>query len=206
MSTVFLDRDGVINANRSDYVKSWDEFHFLPGARRAIAHLTRAGHRVFIVTNQACIGKGLVSPAAIEEIHVRMLREIARFGGRVEAVLCCPHRADTGCECRKPAPGLLLRAMRDYGADLSRAVLVGDSLTDMHTAASLNIPSILTRSGLGRLAIRQAGGERTLPYPIASDLSHAVRLILSGEMVRVQRNPPARVVISEKLPSVLSHT
>src|SRR5690348_1812229 len=106
MQTIFLDRDGVINRNRArgDYVKSWEEFQFLPGALGAIARLTQAGFRLLVVTNQACVGKGIVPWATLQEIHARMMQEIARAGGRIDAVLCCPHAAQAGCDCRKPAP------------------------------------------------------------------------------------------------------
>src|SRR6266702_7328240 len=154
MQTIFLDRDGVINRNRpqGDYVKSWKEFQFLPGARGAIARLTKAGFRLLVVTNQACIGKGIVSCATVQEIHVRMIQEIAQAGGRIEAVLCCPHLADAGCGCRKPAPGLLQRAFEEYRVDSRQAILVGDSAKDVQTAAAVGMPAIMVLSGLGRAA------------------------------------------------------
>src|SRR5437763_917981 len=109
MQTVFLDRDGVINRNRpqGDYVKSWEEFQFLTGALGAISRLTKAGFRLLVITNQACVGKGIVSWDTVQQIHELMVQEIARAGGRIEAVLCCPHLAAAGCGCRKPAAGLL---------------------------------------------------------------------------------------------------
>lgn len=181
MGTVFLDRDGVINRNRpGDYVKSWDEFQFLPGARQAIARLTTAGYRLIVVTNQACVGKEIVSWAAMQEIHARMLEEIARAGGWIEAVLCCPHLANAGCGCRKPAPGLLTRAHEEYGIDLTRAVLVGDSVTDVQAAAAVDMPAIMVLSGHGRMADLES---RSLSCRPALDLGHAAQLILDGEMV-----------------------
>lgn len=180
MGTVFLDRDGVINRMRpGDYVKRWDEFEFLPGARRAIARLTAAGYRLIVVTNQACVGKEIVSWATVQEIHARMIEEIARAGGWIEAVLCCPHRADAGCGCRKPAPGLLTRAREEYGVDLTRAVLVGDSVTDVQTAAAVDVPAIMVLSGHGRMADLESV---SVPCRPALDLGHAARLILDGEL------------------------
>ncbi len=179
--TVFLDRDGVINRHRpGDYVKSWDEFQFLPGARRAIARLTTAGFRLFVVTNQACVGKEIVSWAAMQDIHARMTREVARAGGRIEAVLCCPHLADAGCGCRKPAPGLLTRAREEYGVDLTRAILVGDSVKDVQAAAAVEMPAIMVFCGAGRAA-DLASISPSLPCRSALDLSHAAQLILEGE-------------------------
>src|SRR5579859_3809461 len=106
MSTVFLDRDGVINYNRADHVKSWSEFEFLPGSLQALASLRKANYRVFVVTNQAVINRGIVDQAVVEHIHMQMLEHISRAGGRIEAVLYCPHRPEENCFCRKPLPGL----------------------------------------------------------------------------------------------------
>lgn len=190
MFTVFLDRDGVINRNRADYVKDWSEFHFLPGARRAIAHLTQAGYRIFIITNQACVGKGLLSPSALEAMHRRMQREIKGAGGHIEAVLYCPHRSDEGCGCRKPAPGLLLRARDEYGVDLRQAVMVGDSLTDMAAATAAGAPGILVFSGLGLRAALHA--PRSLDWQPALNLAHAVAIIRRRAPVAY---PPALPVL-----------
>ncbi len=182
MQTIFLDRDGVINRNRprGDYVKSWEEFQFLPGARGAIARLTKAGFRLLVVTNQACVGKGIVSWATVQEIHARMMQEVARAGGHIEAVLCCPHLADAGCDCRKPAPGLLRRAHEEYRVDLRQAILVGDSVKDVQTAAAVEMPAIMVLSGLGRIADL---GSVPLPCRLALDLAHAAQLILNGEVL-----------------------
>src|SRR5579883_747556 len=182
MKSIFLDRDGVINRNRprGEYVKVWEEFEFLPGACHAIAQLTKAGFRLLVITNQACIGKGIVSWEAVEEIHARMIQEIARAGGEIEAVLSCPHLASAGCDCRKPAPGLLRRAEREYGEDLKQAVLVGDSVTDIQAAAAVGMPAIMVFSGLGQLADLRSV---SLPCEVALDLAHAAQLILNSEIL-----------------------
>jgi D-glycero-D-manno-heptose 1,7-bisphosphate phosphatase len=177
MFTVFLDRDGVINRNRADYVKEWSEFHFLPGARRAIAQLTQAGCRIFVITNQACVGKGLLARSALDEMHQRMLREIEGAGGRIEAVLYCPHRSDEGCRCRKPAPGLLFRAQDEYGVDLRHSIVVGDSLTDMGAAAAASVPGILVFSGLGWRAALHAPQSTPVGWQPALNLAHAAAII-----------------------------
>lgn len=190
MQTIFLDRDGVINRVRplGDYVKSWEEFHFLPGACSAIAQLTRAHFRLIVVTNQACVGKGIVSWAMEQEIHARMVQEIARAGGNIEAVLCCPHREDARCGCRKPAPGLLQRARHEYGIDLNQAIMVGDSPTDVQTAAAVGIPAIMVLCGHGQVADIK---NLSLSCQLALDLADAARLILNGEFLAVHQ--PARV-------------
>ena len=182
MFTVFLDRDGVINRNRAHYVTQWSEFQFLPGARHAVARLTQAGCRIFVVTNQACVGKGLLTCSALDALHRRMRSEIERAGGRIEAVLYCPHRSDEGCLCRKPAAGMLLRARDEYGADLREAVFVGDSLTDMGAAAAAGVPGILVFSGLGWRAALHAP-EGSPGWQPALNLAHAAAIIRRRALV-----------------------
>lgn len=180
VSTVFLDRDGVINHNRADYVKNWSEFRFLPGARSAIARLSQAGYRVIVITNQACVGKGLTSPAEMDELHRRMTHAVGLAGGRIDAVLCCPHRSGDGCDCRKPAPGLILRARDLYRVDLSQAVFVGDSANDVHAAATAGIPAVLVLSGLGWRTALSLTAEGSANCQLALNLSHAARIILES--------------------------
>src|SRR5947209_4610803 len=182
MQTIFLDRDGVINRNRErgDYVKSWEEFQFLPGALDAIARLTKAGFRLLVITNQACIGKGIVSGATVQEIHARMVQEIVQAGGQIEAVLCCPHPVDVGCDCRKPAPGLLRRAREERQVDLKQAILVGDSVKDVQTAAAVGMPAIMVLSGLGQISDLRS---EPLPCRLALDLADAAQLILSSKVL-----------------------
>lgn len=181
MQTIFLDRDGVINRNSipGDYVKTWDEFQFLPGALTAIALLTKAGFRLLVITNQACVSKGIVSWATVRDIHARMMQEVDRAGGHLEAVLCCPHIEGSGCGCRKPAPGLIRRAEAEYRVDLERAILVGDSVRDVQTGAAVGVPTIMVLSGIGRVADLVS---EPRPCRVADDLAHAAQLILGGEV------------------------
>ena len=137
MSTIFLDRDGVINENREDYVKSWSEFPFLPGSREAIAKLTKAGHRIVVCTNQAGIARGSVSMKTVDEINFRMMTSISEVGGRIEKVYYCPHGKNEDCACRKPRPGMLLRARDELDLDMLDAVFIGDSITDHWGRGSL---------------------------------------------------------------------
>jgi histidinol-phosphate phosphatase family protein len=188
MQTIFLDRDGVINRNRpqGDYVKSWKEFQFLPGARDAIVRLTQAGFRLLVITNQACVGKGIVSWDTVQQIHGLMMHEIALAGGRIEAVLCCPHLPDEGCHCRKPTPGLLKHAEEEYKVNLRQAILVGDSVKDAQTAAAVGMPAIMVLSGLGRKSDFES-----VPFTcrLALDLAHATQLILNGEILSFHEPP-----------------
>jgi histidinol-phosphate phosphatase family protein len=141
--TVLLDRDGVINRMRTDYVKSWDEFELLPSALDAIACLGRGGRDVVVLTNQSAIGQQLVSRETVDEIHSRLAALVADHGGRIRAFLVCPHTRDDGCVCRKPAPGLLWRARDELGVALDSAVMVGDQVSDVMAAWAAGCESIL---------------------------------------------------------------
>lgn len=181
MSTIFLDRDGVINENRADYVKSWQEFQFLAGSREAIAALTQAGHRVIVVTNQAGVARGLISVETVEDIHHRMLSEVAKAGGAIEKVYYCPHAKDENCGCRKPRPGMLLRARNELGIDLDDAIFVGDSMTDVRAALAAGTHAMLVLTGLGVEQLRSHGHEVEGAFHISMNLNHAVESILQGK-------------------------
>ncbi|HLX59141.1 MAG TPA: D-glycero-beta-D-manno-heptose 1,7-bisphosphate 7-phosphatase [Ktedonobacteraceae bacterium] len=178
MSAIFIDRDGVINENRSDYVKSWNEFHFLPGSREAIASLTKAGHRVVICTNQAAVAKGIISIDTVEDIHRRMMAEIEEAGGAVEKVYYCPHGKDADCDCRKPRPGMLLQASRELDLDLSDAIFIGDSITDVQAGMAAGVRTLLVLTGLGMEHFRIHYQEIEQPFHVALNLMHAVDVIL----------------------------
>lgn len=173
---VLLDRDGVINENRADYVKSREEFAFLPGALDALRLLAQHEARVVVVSNQSAVGRGIISAAALESINLHMREQVEGAGGRIDAVLCCPHAPDEGCDCRKPRPGLLLEAMRLLpGHDYCYAI--GDSLGDLLAARAAGVPFIMVLTGKGREALshRSCAGA---PSWIAADLTAAVRGML----------------------------
>ena len=148
MSTVFLDRDGVINEDSADFIKSWDEFKFLPSALEAIALLAKNGYRVVIVSNQSGLGRGLFTQAALDEIHRKMTAAIVAAGGRVDGLYYCPHTPEAACDCRKPKPGLFFEAARELGIELSTAWSIGDSYRDVEAANAAGIRSILLHRDL----------------------------------------------------------
>ena len=152
MKTIFLDRDGVINRNppNKGYVRKWAEFTFIPNARKAIRELTESGYRVIVVTNQAGIGRGLYSEQSLADIHSRMVAEISKTGGTIDAVYYCPHHPDAGCECRKPKPGMLIRAAREHNIELSNAYLIGDVPTDIEAGQRAGVTTFLVLTGLGQ--------------------------------------------------------
>jgi D-glycero-D-manno-heptose 1,7-bisphosphate phosphatase len=169
-SAIFLDRDGVINRERHDYVRSWSQFAFLPGALPALAALNRAGATVVVVTNQSVVGRGLISEGQLAGIHDRMRDQVCAAGGRIDAIYACVHAPDAGCECRKPRAALLTRAASELGIDLGESVMVGDTLTDVQAARAAGCWPILirrTRDGLP--------GDVT----VAADLAQAVERALS---------------------------
>jgi histidinol-phosphate phosphatase family protein len=180
VSTIFIDRDGVINVNRSDYVKSWDEFHFLPGSREAIVKLSRAGHRIVVCTNQAAVAKRIISVETVEDIHRRMVAEIADMGGVIEKVYYCPHAREENCDCRKPQPGMLLRARDELGLNMCDAVFVGDSMSDVRAGLAAGVHAILVLSGLGLEQFRTHHQDAESPFRISMNLEHAVKIILKG--------------------------
>ncbi|HEX8968280.1 MAG TPA: HAD family hydrolase, partial [Chloroflexota bacterium] len=140
---VFCDRDGVLNRRRPNHVKSVEEFEFLPGVLLAMRELARLEVPVVVVTNQSVIGRGLASEAEVERIHARMRQAVLEAGGPKLHVYVCPHAPQESCECRKPRPGLLLRAAAQLDIDLTRSVFVGDSSTDVCAALSAGCRPIL---------------------------------------------------------------
>lgn len=147
---VVLDRDGTINEDRDDYVKSADEWQPLPGALEAIARLNHAGWHAVVATNQSGIGRGLFEMATLNAMHVKMNRLLQQVGGRIDAVFFCPHVDADGCDCRKPRPGLLLQIGERYGVDLATVPVVGDSLRDLQAAAAAGCPAHLVATGKQR--------------------------------------------------------
>jgi D-glycero-D-manno-heptose 1,7-bisphosphate phosphatase len=144
-AAVFLDRDGVINRRiADDYVRRWEQFEFLPGAVAAIARLAPAVARLVVVTNQAGVGKGLLSSVELDRIHARMTAAVTAAGGRIDAVYACPHPPADRCRCRKPAPGLGERALDSFpDIDPARSVMVGDGLSDVEFGRALGLRTVL---------------------------------------------------------------
>lgn len=183
MRAIFLDRDGVICKNRSDHVKSWAEFEFLPGVKESLAALSRLGLPLIIVTNQAAIGRELMTIELLEDIHQRMTAEVAVHGGRIDRIMYCPHRPEDGCDCRKPNPGMLVQAAAEMDLDLTRSYLVGDAATDIQAGQQVGCHTILVLTGRGieQLipTLHFTGGHL---LTIAHDLREATDYILRTEL------------------------
>jgi D-glycero-D-manno-heptose 1,7-bisphosphate phosphatase len=147
MKLVILDRDGTINADRDDFVKSADEWVPLPGALEAISRLNHAGWHTVIATNQSGLARGFFDMAALNAIHLAMNQALAQVGGRIDAVFFCPHGASQGCQCRKPLPGLFHLIAERYGVQMKDVPVVGDSLRDLQAGAAVGCAPHLVRTG-----------------------------------------------------------
>lgn len=147
MSAIFLDRDGVLNRERADYVKSWDEFEFLPGALEALRRLSVVPRPIVVITNQSVIGRGLVDRSTIDAIHERMLERVRTSGGRIDEIVVCPHHPEDGCACRKPGVASFHRSASRHGARLNDSWFVGDSITDYQAAVRAGCGPLMVRTG-----------------------------------------------------------
>jgi len=143
---VFLDRDGVINVERGDYTKSVEEWEWAPGALEGIKRFTETGFGIIIITNQSCISRGIMTEEELAGLHEFMLSKIRESGGDILKIYYCPHQLSDGCTCRKPEPGMLLKAAKDYGINLSDIFFIGDSHRDMEAARRAGSQFILINS------------------------------------------------------------
>jgi D-glycero-D-manno-heptose 1,7-bisphosphate phosphatase len=157
MKLVILDRDGVINFDSDQFIKSPEEWRPIPGSVEAIARLTQAGYRVVVATNQSGVGRGLFDMTTLSAIHDKMHRAVSQAGGRIEAVFYCPHAADSTCACRKPNPGMLVDIGERFNTPLDGVPTVGDSLRDLQAAVAVRARPILVLTGKGTRT-RDAGG------------------------------------------------
>jgi D-glycero-D-manno-heptose 1,7-bisphosphate phosphatase len=153
MNLIILDRDGTINEDRDDYVKSADDWIPIPGSLEAIARLNHAGWHTVIASNQSGLGRGLFDMASLNAMHAKMNSLLAKVGGRIDAVFFCPHTPDEACDCRKPLPGLFRQIGERYGVDLSTVPVVGDSLRDLQAGAAVGCRPHLVRTGKGAATV-----------------------------------------------------
>lgn len=153
---VILDRDGTINADSDEYVKSAEEWQPLPGALDAIAKLNHAGWHVVVASNQSGLGRGLFDVAALNAMHAKMHKLLAAAGGRIDAVFYCPHSPEDACACRKPSPGLYAQIAERYGMSLQGVPAVGDTLRDLQAGAAVGCAPHLVLTGKGEKLRGQA--------------------------------------------------
>jgi D-glycero-D-manno-heptose 1,7-bisphosphate phosphatase len=174
---VILDRDGVINHDSPDYIKSPAEWKAIPGSLEAIAQLNRAQHQVVIATNQSGLAKGYFSPANLEAIHQKLRDELTKAGGYVDGIFFCPHSSDDHCACRKPKPGLLQQIAAAF-PDNPPSVFIGDSLRDITAAQAFGCPGWLVKTGNGAKTLA-AHPQLNNQVPVFKDLAAAVKNLLA---------------------------
>ena len=174
---VILDRDGVINRDSAEFIKSPEEFIPLPGSLRAIATLCAAGFEVVVASNQSGVGRGLFSLETLERIHSKLRDEVEATGGVISGIYYCPHMPDDGCDCRKPKPGLLEQIANVYETNLDGVPVIGDSMRDLEAAIAAGAEPVLVRTGNGRrteLELDQDSG-----IPVYEDLAAAAAAIVA---------------------------
>lgn len=172
MKLVILDRDGVINYDSAAFIKTPDEWKPIPGSLEAIAHLTQAGYRVVVATNQSGIGRGLLDMVALNAINDKMCKAVIQAGGRIDAMFFCPHANTDNCDCRKPATGMFKEIADRFGLELNGVPAIGDSARDLQAAAEVGAIPVLVLTGKGKKTKAEGGlPENTKVF---SNLSAAV--------------------------------
>ncbi|SEK20353.1 D-glycero-D-manno-heptose 1,7-bisphosphate phosphatase [Atopomonas hussainii] len=177
MKLLILDRDGVINQDSDDYIKSVAEWLPLPGAVEAIAALSKAGWTIAVATNQSGLARGYFDLATLEAMHVELQRLVGEHGGRVDAIHYCPHGPDDDCTCRKPLPGMIEAIGRQFDADLRGVWLVGDSLRDLEAGLAVGCQPVLVKTGKGERSLAKPLPAGTLVF---DDLAAVARHLLQN--------------------------
>ena len=166
MKLIVLDRDGVINVDSDQFIKSPDEWKPIPGSLEAIARLNESGWRVVVASNQSGVGRGLFDMDTLNAINEKMTKAIGQVGGRLDAIFFCPHSADSTCDCRKPRPGMFLQIAERFNVDMRGVPVVGDSLRDLQAGVAVGCQPYLVLTGKGaKTQADPALPEGTLVFP-----------------------------------------
>jgi D-glycero-D-manno-heptose 1,7-bisphosphate phosphatase len=177
MPFIILDRDGVINEDSDDYIKSPDEWHAIPGSLQAIARLNQVGYHVIIATNQSGIGRGFYDVAMLQSINQKMVAQLKQYSGVITDIFFCPHLPNDQCDCRKPKPGMLLAIQKKYSLNLSDVFFIGDSVSDIQAAQSAGCQPLLVRTGKGKKTLDDYPDLNLIKH--CDDLNQAVDYVLS---------------------------
>ncbi len=175
---IILDRDGVINQDSDDFIKSPNEWRPINGSLEAIALLNQHDYRVVVITNQSGIARGLFTQEILQAIHDKMLTAVRDAGGEIDIIYSCPHGPDDQCQCRKPRPGLMKQFSQEYKVNLSGLPVIGDSMRDLEAAKAVGANPILVRSGKGE---RIAGEVAKINIPIYENLYEASTALINAE-------------------------
>ena len=179
---IFIDRDGVLIENRSDYVRDWSQVSVFPNVIHALSNAKLKSHKMVIVTNQSAVGRGIISLETAEEINSRLVHLIRNQGGRIDGVYLCPHGPDNGCDCRKPQPGLLLQAAKDLSLDLKRSWMIGDAWSDVQAGQAAGVRgAIIVKTGRGVDQLSLFRPDGISEFLVSDDLSHAIDTIIEQD-------------------------
>lgn len=173
---IILDRDGVVNRDSADYIKSADEWQPLPGSIEAIKCLNDAGKQVVVATNQSGVGRGLFSLATLNAMHEKFYTLLKEHNAHVEAIVYCPHLPTDECLCRKPKPGMVTELLNQFSVDAANAILVGDSLRDLQAAVAVGVSPVLVKTGKGEKTL----ADNMIDAPVYADL-----LAFANDVTRV---------------------
>ncbi len=177
---VFLDKDGVINLDSPDYIKSWSEVVFIPGSLEAIRRLTKADFSIILITNQSAVNRKLMTREGLDYIFTKLAHTVADHGGKITDIFYCPHTPEEGCACRKPLPGLIYKACRKYAIELPSACMIGDSARDIECGKAAGCGyCILVKTGNGRAAEKQLLQKKISPEYVAADLLDAASWLMT---------------------------
>lgn len=177
MKIIILDRDGVINQDSDNFIKSVDEFIPLPGSIEAIAKLKHAGYKVYVATNQSGIHRGFYTAEILHAMHEKLAALLKEHNAEIDGIEYCPHGPDENCRCRKPKAGMYLSIAKQNGlSDYSEMIVVGDSLRDLQAAQSINAKPHLVRTGKGERTIKKGAGLDGIP--VYNDLLDFVNQLL----------------------------
>ena len=181
-AAIFMDRDGVMS-EEVGYMYHAGLFRPYPFAGEAVKRINDSGVKAILTTNQSGLGRGYFKEETVHEVHDILQHELQRWKAHLDAIYFCPHTPDDNCHCRKPKPGMMLRAARELEIDLSRSFMIGDRYTDVHAAAAAGVRSVLVCTGAGgEQMAKYAGVGGPQPHFIADNLLHAVDAILSGQV------------------------
>lgn len=177
---LFLDRDGVIIENRSNYVRNWSDVSFYPQVLTSLKKIESSKYKIFIITNQSAVGRGIISQETAVGINNQLVNEIESGGGRIDGVYLCPHTPDDTCSCRKPQPGMILEAADAFSLDLSRSILIGDALSDIIAGQTAGVGiNVLVNTGRGGAQSALPLASQIPPFLVYDSLVEALSDLIS---------------------------
>ena len=181
---IFIDRDGVIIENRADYVQSWSQVRLFPDAVHALSNSRLEEYKIVVVTNQSAVGRGIISLETAVDINDRLVHMIRDMGSRIDGVYLCPHSPEDRCDCRKPKPGMLLRAAKELSLDLKRSWMIGDAWSDVQAGQAAGVHStVMVKTGRGADQLSLPRPENVTEFLVCENLPQAIETILADRQM-----------------------